>query len=263
MNLFYFNDPSTQRVERILNAVKIDYFYFDNTLKIKSKRNEVICGCLLQGNASLVYEGFLYDLTQFDLFFLPPEDKIFIELKDNSTKTGKMCLCSYPIDKIVNAKFEWQHYEPSQFKPRGEFGSKSKMATYRTVWTAITNGYCMAGFTNIPTEVLTQGVITSVNLEDTGHGEKSIFPHIHPEFPECYIFCIDDETYAITQYIINSNGESVCRDLVNGEGLFFPGTLGHSNFARPTNKKLKYCMYMWIIPTFGKSNTIDPITLRI
>ncbi len=260
---FYFNDPISQGVERSLNAVKLEYFYFDKKLKIKCKQNQVICGCLLLGKASLLYEGFLYDLNQFDLFFLPPKAEILIEQKANSSNNGKICLCYSPIEKEVVAKFELQHFVPIKFQPRGEYGSGSKMATYRTVWTAIMNGYFMAGFTNIPNEVLTQGVITSVNLEESKEGNKQIFPHIHPEFPECYIFCIDDENYAITQYLINSNGESVCKDLTDGEGLFFPGRLGHCNFARPTNKTLNFCQYLWIIPTFGRISEIKPITLKI
>jgi hypothetical protein len=263
MYRFYFNDPISQRIERTLNTVKIEYFYFDNKIKVKSKHNQVICGCLLLGRASLLYEGFLYDLNQFDLFFLPPEAEILIEKKAESPNIGKICLCYSPIEKEVAAKFELQPFDPSKFQPRGEFGSKSKMATYRTVWTAIMNGYFMAGFTNIPNEVLTQGVITSVNLEELKEGDKQIFPHIHPEFPECYIFCIDDENYAITQYLINENGESICSDLTDGEGLFFPGWLGHSNFARPTTKTLKFCQYLWIIPTFGKSQKVVPITLKV
>jgi hypothetical protein len=263
MYSFYFDDPFSLKVERTLNSVKIEYFYFNDKLQIKSKQNQVICGCLLLGNVSLLYAGFLNDLNQFDLFFIPPKTEILIDLKENTDSMCKICLCYSPIEKEVNAKFEIQHFYPSMFLPRGEYGSKTKMATYRMVWTAIMNGYFMAGFTNIPNEVLSQGVITSVNLEDTENGDRQIFPHIHPEFPECYIFCIDDKHYAITQYIINSNGESVCKDLTDGEGLFFPGKLGHSNFARPTNKKLNYCQYLWIIPTFGKSQQVIPITLKL
>jgi hypothetical protein len=90
-----------------------------------------------------------------------------------------------------------------------------------------------------------------------------IYPHIHPEYPEVYIMCIDDENYAISQYLINTKGQSVCRDLSDGEGLYFPGFLGHCNFTRPFYKNIKYCMYMWIIPTFGKVETVEPITIKV
>ena len=75
--------------------------------------------------------------------------------------------------------------------------------------------------------------------------------------------CIDDDNYAITQYLINKEGKSICKDLKDGDGLFFPGDLGHSNFARPFYKDLKYCMYYWCIPTFGKVDLVDPITMMV
>ena len=137
------------------------------------------------------------------------------------------------------------------------------MATYRTVWTAFKNGYFMSGFTNIPLESLRSGVITSVNLEETNEGNIEIYPHIHPEYPEVYIMCIDDVNYAVSQYLINTEGKSICKDLSDGEGLFFPGNLGHSNICRPFYKGPKFCMYMWMIATRGKIETVSPITLKV
>ncbi|MEJ2249933.1 MAG: hypothetical protein P8Y70_07025 [Candidatus Lokiarchaeota archaeon] len=136
------------------------------------------------------------------------------------------------------------------------------ITSYRTVWTAFKNGYFMSGITNIPIEALRQGVLTSVNLEKDKDNNTKIYPHIHPDFPELYLFCIDDKATSITQYLINEKGESVCKDLEDGEGLFFPGNLGHMNFGKPSYKNLDYCMYIWIIPTFGIQKEINPNTLH-
>ena len=178
-------------------------------------------------------------------------------------KEHKICLVRYDTNQNVDLKFEIQHYNAEKFIPRGEFGSAEKMTTYRTVWTAFRNNLFMSGFTNIPNESLRSGVITSVNLEKDHNGNIRIYSHTHPEYPEVYIMCINDEKYAITQYLMNEEGDSVCRDLTDGEGLFFPGKLGHSNFGKPTDKNLEFAMYMWIIPTFGKTNSVNPITLKI
>ncbi|MFX0142330.1 MAG: hypothetical protein ACFFDN_52305 [Candidatus Hodarchaeota archaeon] len=138
------------------------------------------------------------------------------------------------------------------------------MSTYRSVWTAFDNSFFMSGITNIPNSSLKTGVVTSVNLEkNIEKGDAQIYTHIHPDYPKLYIFLIDDYNYAITQYLIDSKGQSVCKDLSNGDGLIFPGHLGHINFARPYYKNLKYCSYIWFIPTFGKKKQIEPITLRV
>ena len=260
---FYFDDPKTGSVQREFDNVKIEYFYFDNDLKIKTKQNEVLNGCLLSGESCLLYEDKEYNFNQFDLFFLPPGRELLIKVNTQPSGNYKLCLFYTSIGVEVEAEFEIQHFNLEKFLPRGELSSNEGMATYRTVWTAFKNNYFMSGFTNIPNEVLNQGVVTSVNLEENKEGNIEIYPHIHPDYPEVYIMCIDDDNYAITQYLINDEGCSVCKDLSNGEGLFFPGILGHSNFARPTYKKLKFCMYMWIIPTFGKVNSVNPITLKV
>ncbi len=263
MYSFYFDDPKTESIQREFDNVKIEYFYFDNDLKIKTKQNEVLNGCLLSGGASLLYDDTKYNLNQFDLFFLPPERELLIKINPQPSGYYKLCLFYSSIRVEVGAEFEIQHFNLEKFVPRGELSSNEVMAIYRTVWTAIKNGYFMSGFTNIPNGSLKQGVITSVNLEENKEGNIEIYPHIHPDYPEVYIMCIDDDNYAITQYLINNEGCSVCKDLSNGDGLFFPGFLGHSNFARPTYKNLKYCMYMWIIPTFGKIESVNPITLKV
>ncbi len=263
MYSFYFNDPKKGIVQREFDNVKIEYFYFDNDLKIKTKQNEVLNGCLLSGEANLIYDDTKYNLNQFDLFFLPPGRELLIKVNPQPSGYYKLCLFYSPIGVEVGAEFEIQHFNLEKFVPRGALSSNDVMATYRTVWTAIKNGYFMSGFTNIPNGSLKQGVITSVNLEENKEGNIEIYPHIHPDYPEIYIMCIDDDNYAITQYLINNEGCSVCKDLSNGDGLFFPGFLGHSNFARPTYKNFKYCMYMWIIPTFGKIESVNPITLKV
>ncbi|MFX0060508.1 MAG: hypothetical protein ACFE8J_19605, partial [Candidatus Heimdallarchaeota archaeon] len=230
---------------------------------IKTQKNEVLNGCLLSNNVNLIYNQKAYELNQFDFFFLPPNVNITLKVQSNNSRKCKVCLYSYIINNKVKIAFEIQRFNANKFIPRGKRSSERVMATLRTVWTAIRNGYFMSGFTNIPNESLKQGVITSVNLEDNEDGGIEIYSHIHPEYPEVYIMCIDDNYYAITQYLINSKGESVCKDLQDGEGLFFPGILGHSNFARPYYKQLNYCMYMWIIPTYGKSESVSPITLKV
>jgi len=263
INTLYFDDPKSEIIERELNDTKMQYFYFDSDLKIKTKTNELLNGCLLSGNAILNYDEASYDISQFDIFFLPAEKELTIKIDLNYSNNYKICLYYCPYDKKVEADFEIQHYDPEKFLPRGEYGSNKKMATFRTVWTAIKNNYFMSGFTNIPMESLKQGVITSVNLEKNEKGDIEIYPHIHPEYPEVYIMCIDDKDYAITQYLINIKGNSVCRDLSNGDGLYFPGSLGHSNFCRPFYRELNYCMYYWCIPTFGKTEIVNPITIKV
>ena len=253
MYSFYFEDPK-EPIEREFNNVKLKYFYFNSELKLNTNTKEILNGSLLEGKAILTYDDAKFDLNQFDLFFIPPEKKFNIKPQN----TSKICLVFSLSEKDVNAEFEIQRFNLEKFIPRGEGGSEHKMATYRTVWTAIKNGFYMSGFTNIPNDVLKQGVVTSINLED-----NDILSHIHPDFPEVYIYCIDDEHYAVTQYLINSKGQSVCKDLTDGEGVFFPGKLGHINFSKPYYRNLKYCMYLWIIPTFGKKGEIEPITLKV
>jgi hypothetical protein len=259
----YFEDPIKNVIEREINSSKVKYFYFNKDFEITTKQNEVLCGCLLSGNAKIVYNQKSCDFNQFDFIFLPPDVNTNIKIPLKSKRKMKICYFSYDIKTDGKPKFEIQKYNTNKFLPRGEGSSDKIMATFRTVWTAIKNGYFMSGFTNIPNESLKQGVITSVNLEDRINGRKEIYSHIHPEYPEVYIMCIDDNFYAITQYLINSKGESVCKDLQDGEGLFFPGLLGHSNFTRPIYKKLNYCMYMWIIPTYGRTEKVSPITLKV
>ncbi|MBD3195898.1 MAG: hypothetical protein GF317_12625 [Candidatus Lokiarchaeota archaeon] len=262
MQSFYLDDPKLRLIERELNETKMQYFYFDDDLEIKTKKAEVLNGCLLQGEAKLFYNDEEFIINQFDFFYLPSEKTIKIEVNNRSSDTYKICLVYSKVKNQLKVDFDLQHYKKDKFIPRGEFSSKNAMATHRTVWTAMKNGYFMSGFTNIPKEVLAQGVVTSVNLVENKNGEIEIYPHIHPGHPELYLFCIPDKNTAITQYLINSDGDSICRDLTNGEGLFFPGRLGHMNFAKPTYKNLEYCMYMWIIPTFGELETVEPITLK-
>lgn len=263
MYAFYLDDPLSEKIERELKNTKMHYFYFDSDLTLRTTKKELLNGCLLKGDAVIVYEGASYNLDQFDFFFLPPDKELEIKINPNPTTPHKICLYYYSLDQEVTADFEVAHFSIDQYLPRGESSSDEKMATYRTVWTAIKNSYFMSGFTNIPNESLKTGVITSVNLEKNAQGKTEIFSHIHPDYPEVYIMCIDDENYAITQYLINIDGQTVCRDLADGEGLFFPGSLGHSNFARPFYKELAYCQYMWIIPTFGQLETVAPVTLRV
>ncbi len=255
MNSFYFDDPK-ESIEREFKNVRLKYFYFDSELKLKTKNKEVLNGSLLEGKAILTYNNAKFDLNQFDIFFIPPEKEFRIKPKNKNK--NKICLVFSLSVKDVDAKFEIQRFNLEKFIPRGELGSEHKMATYRTVWTAIKNGFFMSGFTNIPNESMKEGVVTSVNLE-----ENEIYSHVHPNYPEVYIYCIDDKHYAVTQYLINSKGQSVCKDLSNGGGVFFPGSLGHMNFSKPYYRNLRYCLYLWIIPTFGIENNVKPITLRI
>ncbi len=259
----YLEDPKSGIIEREIMDTKMQYFYFDNDLEVKTERNELLNGCLLSGDAILIYNDTPYNLHQFDIFFLSPGQEIKIKTDSKSNKQYKICLYFYTIDKPIKASFEVQHFDLKKFIPRGENSSKNKMSTYRAVWTAIKNRYFMSGYTNIPNEALKQGVITSVNLEANNKGNIEIYPHIHPEYPEVYIICIDDENYSISQYLINTEGQSVCKDLSDGEGLFFPGNIAHSNFARPFYKDLRFCMYYWCIPTFGVVDAVSPITIKV
>jgi hypothetical protein len=260
---FYFENPIKNTIVRTIDSSEMKYFYFNKDLKIKTKIDEVLNGCLLSGNTKIIYNQKFYELNQFDFFFLPSDVSIIIKVQPKNRENLKICIYSYYIKTTPNTAFEIQRFDMDKLLARGEQGSEEKMATFRTVWTAIKNGYFMSGFTNIPNESLRQGTITSVNLEENKDGKREIYSHIHPEYPEVYIMCIDDPNYAITQYLINTQGQSICRDLQNGDGLFFPGELGHCNFAKPLYKELKYCMYMWIIPTYGKTDTVNPITLKI
>ncbi|MFX0180402.1 MAG: hypothetical protein ACFE78_09430 [Candidatus Hodarchaeota archaeon] len=260
---YFFEDPKEIPLERNLNNTKIQYFYTQKEKNIKTQPTEILCACLLSGNATLFHKKKDYEINQFDFFFLPPANEVFLKIDSKFSGNCKICVFRYYINQKIEYIFEVQHYSPERFIPRGDHSSKEKMATYRTVWTAFKNELFMSGFTNIPSESLRSGVITSVNLEKNESGNIEIYSHIHPQYPEVYIMCIDDDKYAITQYLINEEGESVCRDLSDGDGVFFPGSLGHSNFVRPTYKKLDYAMYMWIIPTFGRTDTVNPITLKI
>jgi hypothetical protein len=260
LNSYYFNNPSDNIVEKHLDDVKLKYLIFENELSFQSKPRELVNGCLLEGKGTLNYEQKSFEINKFDIFFLPSNKSIKINLQESNS--SKICLMSYEVENIVNTNFELENFNLDKFLPRGEHSSSNLMSTYRTVWTAIKNGYFMSGFTNIPTSSLKEGAITSVNLEKNKDGNEEIYAHIHPGNPEVYIACIDDKKYALTQYLISQEGISVSHDLNDGEGAFFPGECGHSNFARPTYKNLKYCMYLWMIPTFGRSSTVNPITLR-
>ena len=260
---YFFEDPKEKSLNRNLNNTTIQYFYIQKDLNIKTEPKEILNACLLSGNATLIYKKKEYEINQFDFFFLPPENEILLKIDSKFSSKCKICVFRYDINQKIESVFEVQRYSPEKFIPRGDRSSKEKMATYRTVWTAFKNESFMSGFTNIPSESLRSGVITSVNLEKNEIGNVEIYSHIHPEYPEVYIMCIDDDTYAITQYLINEEGQSICRDLSNGDGVFFPGSLGHSNFARPIYKKLDYAMYMWIIPTYGRTNAVNPVTLKI
>jgi len=263
MQNFFFVDPKLNPIKRELENNKLHYFYFDEDLELFTKENEILNGCVLKGDCELEFQNKILKLHRFDIFFLPPNTKVVINSKSKQEKGHKICLYYSSVDKPVTAEFELQRFDLKKFVPRGEFGSEKRMATYRTVWTAIQNGYFMSGFTNIPTKALRQGVVTSVNIEANFESNREIFPHIHPEFPEVYIFCIDDDKYAVTQYLINEEGNSMCQDITDGGGVFFPGNLGHMNFAKPFGKKIKYCMYLWYISTRGKATTIVPKTLRV
>lgn len=254
MYSFYFEDPK-EPIEREFDNVRLKYLYFESELKFKTNKNEALNGSLLEGKAVLTYDNGKIDLNQFDIFFIPPEKEFIFQ--PISKKRNKICLVFTLSVNHEDAEFEIQRFNLNNFIPRGELGSEQKMTTYRTVWTAIKNDFFMSGFTNIPKESLEKGVVTSVNLE-----ENEIYSHVHPDFPEVYIYCIDDLHFAVTQYLINSKGQSVCKDLTNGEGVFFPGSLGHINFSKPFYHNLRYCLYLWIIPTFGKADDIKPFTLK-
>jgi hypothetical protein len=262
MASFFFVDPKKEAVNREMKGVKINYYYFNSRITIKTEKNQILNASLLLGDASLILNEMEIHLNQFDIFFIPPEKEFSIIGKSNSE--CKIVLIFNNIESKVENTFEIQRYDLENFIPRGEPCSNEKIATFRTVWTAFNNEYFMSGITNIPNESLKTGVVTSVNLEK--NKEKKIieiYSHVHPDFPEVYILLIDDDNYAITQYLINSKGQSVCMDLSNGDGLFFPGHLGHLNFAKPFYKNLKYCSYIWFIPTFGKKGGIKPITLKV
>lgn len=268
MYRYYFKDPKKILIMREVQNVDLKYYYFAEPLILSTKKNEVSQLCLLKGTATISHHNQEFPWNQFDLVFLPENDQITIKPAFSKRLENKICFLTSPIlgdiGKELGAKFEIQRFSLDKFVPRGELGDSQKMATYREVWTAFQNGYFMSGFTNIPQVVLAQGGVTSVNLEKEGENVR-VFSHIHPNFPEVYIFCIDDDTQsvAVTQYLINSKGQSVCRDLTDGDGLFFEGSLGHLNFTKPTYKQLKYCLYMWIIPTFGKAQTVEPLSLKI
>ncbi|MFX1354704.1 MAG: hypothetical protein ACFFGP_12125, partial [Promethearchaeota archaeon] len=259
----FFEDPKDHPIERNLSGTLMEYFYLKGSMNVKTNSQEVLNGCLLSGKLRLIYKQKTYELQQFDFFFIPPEKDVFFEAYSQFSDQCKFCLYRYKTDQKVSFNLEIEHYNPKKFISRGKFGSKGEITTYRTVWTAIKNKFFMSGFTNIPNESLKRGVITSVNLEQDEEGNIEIYSHIHPEYPEVYIMCIDDKKYGITQYLVNQQGDSICRDLSDGDGVFFPGNLGHSNFAKPFYKKLNYVMYMWIIPTFGKTEIVTPTTLRI
>ena len=264
----YFNDPKENVISREIDNVKIKYYYFAEPIVISTSENEVCNLCLLKGTSKLYRDDAEFSLNTFDLVFLPETEKITIKPTVSDRLENKICVVSNSIlgdvGKNLGAKFEIQRFSLNNFTPRGELGDSQKMATYREVWTAFKNGYFMSGFTNIPQASLAQGVVTSVNLEKQGDKIK-ILSHVHPGYPEIYIYCIADatETVAVTQFLINNKGQSVCRDLTDGEGIFFNGSLGHINFTKPTYKKLDYCLYMWIIPTFGKVQDVVPTTLWI
>ncbi|MFX1569767.1 MAG: hypothetical protein ACFFCV_15525 [Promethearchaeota archaeon] len=259
---YFFEDPKQKAIDRKMYRVKVLYYYFNSKIKIKTEKNQILNGSLLLGDGSLIINEVESHLNQFDIFFIPPGKEFSIIGKSNSE--CKIILIFNTIEKTVDKIFEIQRYDLEKFVPRGEPCSNEKMATFRTVWTAFNDEYFMSGITNIPNESLKTGVVTSVNLETNKKMKNvEIYSHVHPDFPEVYIFLIDDDNYAITQYLINSKGQSVCKDLSNGDGLFFPGHLGHINFAKPFYKNLKFCSYIWFIPTFGKKGGIKPITLKV
>lgn len=260
---YFFEDPKERIIERKMNGSLIEYFYLKGDTTIITNPQEILNGCLLSGNVNLVFKSKTYILKQFDFFLIPPETNVLMKIDSQFFGKCKLCLYRYRIDQDTNFNFEIKSYSQEEFVARGAFGSKGNITTYRTVWTAFQNSFFMSGFTNIPNKSLKCGVITSVNLEQDEDNNVKVYPHIHPEYPEVYIMCIDHVKYGITQYLINQEGDTVCKNLSNGDGVFFPGNLGHSNFARPFYKKLSYVMYMWIIPTFGKTEMVNPETLRI
>lgn len=262
MSSYFFEDPKCNAVNRELNGININYYYFDSEINLKTNKNQILNGSLLLGKGTIVIDNKEWDLNQFDIFFVPPEKELVIRGK--STSEYKIALVFSSTERKVNLEFDIQKYDLKNFVARGEPSSHEKMSTYRNVWTAFENSFFKSGITNIPNESLKTGVVTSVNLEKDKEKESvEIYAHIHPDFPELYIFLIDDDNYAITQYLINSKGQSVCKDLSNGDGLFFPGHLGHLNFSKPYYKNLKYCSYIWFIPTLDKKKEIEPITLRV
>lgn len=92
-----------------------------------------------------------------------------------------------------------------------------------------------------------------------------VLPHTHDGYPEVYAFSISSpggEAVAVTQYLVARSGLSVAREMRDGDGLFFPGHLGHANFARPTYKPVDHVLYAWIIPTFGRVDRVEPVTMR-
>jgi len=261
MYAFYFQDPKNRPVKRELDNARLQYFYLKTEIELKTGKREALSGCLLSGNALLKYSDSKVELNQFDMFFVPSGKKLMI---GSSPRTGnRLCLMFSPSVKEVDADFEVQRFGTEKFVPRGEMGSDKKMSTYRKVWTAIKNGFFMTGFTSIPNESLKQGVLTSVNLDKNQEGNIEIRSHIHPDNPEVFLYCISDRNMAVTQYLINPEGFSVCKDLVDGEGAFFPGYLGHLTFSKPTYKNADYCMYMWIIPTFGRAENVEPVSLKM
>ncbi|MFX1419511.1 MAG: hypothetical protein ACFE9N_11385 [Promethearchaeota archaeon] len=262
MNSFFFEDPKNGPVEKQIEGIQLKYYYFNSEIKIKTESNKVLNGSLLLGDANLIYDKKQFILNQFDIFFVPPEKEI--ELKGEKGRQYKIVLIYSFIEEEQPLEFDIQHYNLENFVSRGKPSSNEIMSTFRSVWTAFKNDFFMSGITKIPNDSLKTGVVTSVNLEENKEkGKVELYSHIHPDFPEVYIFLIDDDNYAITQYLINSKGESVCKDLSNGDGVFFPGYLGHINFAKPYYKDLKFCSYIWFIPTFGKKKQIEPITLKV
>ncbi len=266
MQDFFFDDPVSGKLKKSLGDTSVEYFYFDENFIIETKNKQVANAALLKGKSQLTLKDRKYELKQFDMFFLPPNTSVQIFPKEIDFINNKICIVKTPIistDINPDCKFDLQRFEFNNFLPRGELSDNKKMGTFRTVWTAFKNGYFMSGLTDIPSISLKQGVVTSVNIEKSTNGDLEIYPHIHYGFPEVYIFCIPDKTTAVTQYLINNSGESIVRERYNGEGLLFPGHLGHMNFAKPNYKNLKYCIYMWIIGTYGKVANIEPITLKI
>jgi hypothetical protein len=263
----YFSDPRQKQIIRTINQVTVRYYYFSESIMVFTGPNEVCNFCLLKGKVNLLREQAQTELRQFDLVFLPPNEQVQLIPRNQDPLTNKICIVTTPLlgekGKKATPKMEIQRFSLEKFIPRGELGDTQKMATYREVWTAFKNGYFMSGFTNIPQQSLTQGVVTSVNIEKEKNDIK-VFSHVHPGYPEIYIYCIDDPdgTVAVTQFLINKKGQSVSKDLTDGEGIFFDGSLGHINFTKPTYKQLEYCLYMWIIPTYGKAEDVVPITLR-
>ncbi|WXG46316.1 MAG: hypothetical protein WED05_06580 [Candidatus Atabeyarchaeum deiterrae] len=261
MYAFYLADPVSKAIERELDRTRLRYSYLDSELRCKTQSKEVLNGCLLSGKAILEYGGSSSDLGRFDMFFIPPEKTLRIKPQESETRS-KICFVSSPSVRKVDADFEIQRFGFDKFTHQGEIGSDRKMSTYRTNWTAIKNGFFMSGFTQIPDYSLKQGVVTSVNLEKDKEGELEISSHIHPNIPEVHIYCISDKKTAVTQYLISPEGSSICRDLTDGEGAFFPGNLGHMNFVRPTYRNVAYCLYMWVMPTYGKTDYVKPVPLN-